>query len=409
MGHNASQGCQKCTVRGRRINNRLCFFGPNYPKRTDFEFRTRNIAAHHKEYSILEQMPINMIDDFVVAEDLHLFHLGVMKKCILMWKEGPTESIKKWTDDEIKTLNRMLKSINNDMPTEIHRSLRDINYIKHWKGCELRTFLLYVGPIVLKYVIKQDEYKHFIKLFCAVTLCSTDTYLNNNKRGISNLIRVLFNEYVEEFGELYGIEFISSNVHNLKHVIDDILKFGNLTKISAYCFENCLAALKLRLRNCNRPLEQISRRISELNLDYRVPIDFEEMDSVKDPLLKNPIENEAGAQVFSQILFGSNVLLNSQKNADKWFLTDSGNVIEFHFCLKRNAEHFLYGSGVENLESFFTQPITSTKINIFLVSKENASRRSAIQPYNIQNVKAKMICIRDDGKMVFMPLLHTLK
>lgn len=84
-------------------------------------------------------------------------------------------------------------------------------------------------------------------------------------------------------------------------------------------------------------------------------------------------------------------------------------MIEFHFCLKRNAEHFLYGSGVENLESFLTQPITSTKINIFLVSEENVSRRSAIQPYNIQNVKAKMICIRDDGKMVFMPLLHTLK
>lgn len=321
VNHNAAQGCQKCTITGKYMKNRICFPGTNYSKRTDIEFRTRAIATHHREYSILERLPMNMIDDFIVAEDLHLFHLGLMKKCILMWKDGRSKTVRKWTEVDIRKLNEMLKNINNDMPTDIHRSVRSIDCFNFWKGNELRTFLLYIGAVVLKYVISQAEYKHFMKLFCGVTLCSTDTYLNNNKHGIGKLVRELFDEYVEEFEDLYGTEFISSNVHNLTHVIDDVLKFGNLTKISAYGFENCLGGLKLRLRNCNKPLEQISRRISELNLNYRESIDSEQMNSNNEPIIKNPIVDNfvAGVQVFSQILFGSNVFLVSRKFADKWF------------------------------------------------------------------------------------------
>lgn len=144
VNHNATQGCQKCTVRGRRINNRVCYAGTNYPVRTNSEFRSRAIPKHHREDSIVERLPINMIEDFVIADELHLLHLGVMKKCLLMWKDGQVNSSEKWTHANVRTLNEMLKSINNDMPTDIHRSVRGIDCIKFWKGTELRTFLLYL-------------------------------------------------------------------------------------------------------------------------------------------------------------------------------------------------------------------------------------------------------------------------
>lgn len=404
MHHNAVEGCQKCTTSGERKNNRTCFPRINCTKRTNVEFRNRAIPAHHREYSILERIPIDMIDDFVVADDLHLFHLGLMKKCILMWKEGRTKSAHKWTDTDIRKLNEMLKNINRDMPADIHRSVRSVDCFKFWKGTELRAFLLYIGVVVLKHVLNQTEYCHFIKLFCAVTLCSTDKYLNRNKEKISKLVRECFDEYIEEFIDLYGIEYVSSNVHNLTHVMDDVVRFGNLSKISAYPFENCLAGLKLRLRNCNRPLEQISRRISELNLDYRDPIDFDQNDFINEPILNYSFEN-AGEQVFSQIVFGTNSLLNCRKFGDKWFLTDSGKVIEFHFALKRNANYLLYGSCIENLENFFTQPFNSE--NIYVFSAKN--KKSEPNYYNIQNVMAKLICIRNNEELIFIPLLHTLK
>lgn len=400
MNHNAVEGCQKCTISGEWKNNRTCFPRTNCAKRTDFEFRNRAIPAHHREYSILERLPINMIDDFIVAEDLHLFHLGLMKKCIKIWKDGPT----KWSDTDIKKLNEMLKNMNSDMPTDIHRSLRSIDCFKFWKGSELRTFLLYVGPVVLKHILNEMEYHHFMKLFCAVTLCSTDKYLNKNKETMSQLIRECFDEYIEEFIDLYGIEYVSSNVHNLTHVMDDVSKFGNLTKISAYRYENCLGGFKLRLQTCNLPLEQISRRISESNLDYRDPIDYERNDFINDPILNYPFEN-AGEQVFRQIIFGANLLLNCRKFGDKWFLTDCGNVVEFHFALKRNAQYLIYGNCIEKKVNFFTQPFNSENIYIFAGKNE----KSVPNYYNIQNVMAKLICIRNNEELIFMPLLHTLK
>lgn len=402
VAHNATEGCQRCTVRGEKINNRMCYARTDCPKRTDMEFRNRTHPDHHNEFSVIEYLPIDLINDFVVADELHLLHLGVMRKCLWIWKDGLSNFEFNWTNDDIKNLNEMLKNVNSDMPTDINRSVRSIDHLKYWKGTELRTFLLYVGVVVLKNVLRKVEYDHFVKLFCAVTLCCTDKYINKNRTRISDLISDLFNEYIEEFVDIYGIEYISSNVHNLTHVIDDVSRFGNLTKISAYRFENSLAALKLRLRNCNRPLEQISRRIVELDLDFRNPIDLEENDT--EPILKNQFNNADG-NVFKQIIFGSDLLLNNQKFGDNFFLTCKGQVVEFHHALKRNNEYLLYGSSIKKLNDFFTQPFSSSKIYVFSAKDE----KSTPNYFKIENVMAKMICLRNGDEYIFIPMLHTLK
>lgn len=402
VNHNALKGCQRCTVTGQRVNNRTCFPRFDCSKMTNMEFRSKSFSGHHRETSILEQLPINMIDDFVIAEDLHLFHLGIMKKCIEFWKDGKSNLDYKWSDDDIADLNRMLNRINCDMPIEIHRSIRNIDCFKFWKGTEFRTFLLYVGIVVLKHCLRESEYIHFRKLFCAVTLCTTDKYMNKNKDKTSNLISILFNEYVEEFINLYGIEYVNSNVHNLIHVKDDILRFGNLTKISAYRFENCLAGLKLRIRTCNRPLEQISRRLSELDFDYH-PINVEQ---TFEPILRYPISIDENECAYNQIILGNDLVLNSRSFGDKWVLFDSGKVAEFHFCLKRNGKCFLYASCIENLNNFFTQPFSSKKIYIF----SGIYNLSAPAYYEFENIMAKMVCIRNsEEEFIFIPLLHTLK
>lgn len=48
--------------------------------RTDGEFRARMQPIHHKEYSIMEQLPIDMIKGFPTSDPLHLFELGIMKR-----------------------------------------------------------------------------------------------------------------------------------------------------------------------------------------------------------------------------------------------------------------------------------------------------------------------------------------
>lgn len=111
MHHNAIEGCQKCTISGQRIKNRMSFHRTGCEKRSDLEFRNRQIPAHHREYSILEQLPIDMVDDFVTSDDLHLLHLGLMKKCLLMWRDGENNFAYKWSRNDIIKLNETLRNI----------------------------------------------------------------------------------------------------------------------------------------------------------------------------------------------------------------------------------------------------------------------------------------------------------
>lgn len=48
--------------------------------RTDTQFRDRSQIEHHRELSVLERLPIDMIKDFVTSDSLHLIDLGIVKR-----------------------------------------------------------------------------------------------------------------------------------------------------------------------------------------------------------------------------------------------------------------------------------------------------------------------------------------
>lgn len=128
----------------------------------------------------------------------------------------------------------------------IVQSVRGLDTLTFWKGLEFRTFLLYIGPVVLKDILPEDAYSHFLQLFCAIRICSCQRLFN-----ISEYVQVadsLIRDFIEEYICIYGIDSISSNVHNLSHLIDDVKRFGILPKISAYPFENMLYFLKNLVR-----------------------------------------------------------------------------------------------------------------------------------------------------------------
>lgn len=87
VNFNHRHGCQKCTLQGTHLNSRMSFYRlpDDYSNRetylrTDENFRNRLTPEHHRELSILEELPIDMIIVFVIADQLHLLHLGVMKR-----------------------------------------------------------------------------------------------------------------------------------------------------------------------------------------------------------------------------------------------------------------------------------------------------------------------------------------
>lgn len=59
---------------------------------------------------------------------------------------------------------------------------------------------------------------------------------------------------------------MSSNIHNLSHIVNDVNRFGSLPSLSAYPFERMLFRIKYLLRkgDHDQPLPQVANRIQEL-------------------------------------------------------------------------------------------------------------------------------------------------
>jgi len=72
--------------------------------------------------------------------------------------------------------------------------------------------------------------------------------------------------YVHKFGEIYGEEFLSHNIHALLHLCDDYSKFGLLDNCSCFPYENFMLTLKRMVRSNAKPLQQVIKRYEEFIL-----------------------------------------------------------------------------------------------------------------------------------------------
>ncbi|XP_062537702.1 uncharacterized protein LOC134206033 [Armigeres subalbatus] len=80
---NAKNGCLKCTINGEysHISRTVVFPSLHCSLRTDELFRQKAYGNHHssQDTPLLRIPGLDMIQDFVVADPLHLLELGVMK------------------------------------------------------------------------------------------------------------------------------------------------------------------------------------------------------------------------------------------------------------------------------------------------------------------------------------------
>lgn len=393
VNFNGANGCQKCETTGE-FKNRMSFPVLNDSLRTNESFRNRSQAAHHKEYSILEELPINMVDCFPVSDSLHLIEHGVMKKNLLVWLNGKTLSDFKIKKEELKALNQDIYFANKEMCSDIKRSTRSIDYIKYWKATEFRTFLLYIGPILLRDRLPFEIYEHFLLLFCAVRICSCQLYVK-----IFPLAEKLFLEYVENYILIYGRDHIVSNIHNLIHVFNDVKTLGNLNTISAYKFEDCLGQLKKRVKTCNLPVEQIARRIFEFAQNIEFNIASFDQNKFR-PILKY----ENNSKEFKYILISPNVFLSTKKIGDSFFMTHDKIIVKMNYAKKFNEEFFINGAPFLTQKNFFDLPFSSSFIDIYLSSDQKGNN----QFFNINRIKCKMFRLSYKEEFVFMPILHSL-
>lgn len=180
---------------------------------------------------------------------MHLIFLGVVKKMINLWVKERKGNHFKLSAYQIGEISNNILKIRNTICTDFNRKPRPLNMFTDWKATEFRTYLLYIGPVVLKEYLPEANYLHFLILTCATTICLSEKY-----KHLLGVARRLFDFFVTKFAELYGCSSISYNIHTLKHIVDDTEEFGVLDNFSCFPYENKLQEIKRLLRGNYSPL-----------------------------------------------------------------------------------------------------------------------------------------------------------
>lgn len=370
-------------------------------KRTDAEFRSGAYDKHYQIYKLREngklkrtpvvspllQLPIDIVEDVIVADSLHLLHLGIMKRLILSYKDGHNGSDEsRWTNSVVESICNILKTIK--LPREIHRPVRGVDCVNHWKASECASFLHYIGIVLLKHFISNDHFQNFANLFCAVTICSSSYY----KRFLP-VAQKLFEEFISNYYIFFNS--ITSNVHNLVHVVEEVTRFGPLPTISSYPFENHLFQIKKLVRSGKLPLHQIVNRVTERYTFKPVT----NQTTYEYPLLKYAFKSDQSKFSFISL---SNEFTLTTSFSDKWFLTRGRQIV----AMKYADTNGIYGSEILVFSNLFDYPLISPCINVF--TTVNDYKFHNVKQYKLDEILCKLVAVVVYEETAFIPLLHTL-
>ncbi|XP_032790823.2 uncharacterized protein LOC116927889 [Daphnia magna] len=272
--HNAYYGCRKCTTRGTWVGNiitsssqaktagRVTYSELDAPLRTDESFRTRAQLKHHNKdgkKSIMEELLQDVIGD-VVLDYMHLVCIGFRKKELKEWVFGKFDHLR-FSVQTSREISAFLIGIGVYIPSDFPRTPRSLLELPRWKATEMRLDLLYICPVAYKPHLNEERYNHMMLLHVAVKILVNRDMCQIYAPYAESLLRL----YVTNSGKLYCAKFVTFNVHSLIHLANDVRKHGCLDDFSSFPFENKLQKMKNLLRRSGRPLQQIVRRLEEID------------------------------------------------------------------------------------------------------------------------------------------------
>ena len=268
FGHTGYNACERCQVKGSRDSNRTVYNDDiSYPLRKKEDFNHFLYINSHQ----VQLSPLVKIDDFdcikgFILDYMHLVCLGITKRILIFLKSGPR--ICKLSNSQVLEISAKLISFNGKLPSDFAKQPRSLEDLLFWKATEFREFLLYLGVIVLKGIVSDAIYEHFLTFSIAMRiLLSENDEFRSYYLDYANNLLVYF---CKKAKFLYGNTFCVYNVHCITHVHDDVKNFGcSLNKLSSFPFENYMQTLKKYIKNSKSPIVQVAKHLSELeNLHF---------------------------------------------------------------------------------------------------------------------------------------------
>lgn len=399
--HGGYSSCDKCTEYGSYVDGRVILpIKNNASKRTDLTFYEQTDETHHLGVSPLTDLKIGLVSNFPI-DYMHAVCLGVMRKLLNSWIGGNLKV--RLSSLLVKTLSDQLLSLTSFIPAEINRKPRAIKDLARWKATEFRTFLLYLGPLVLKDILDIGVYENFLLFHCAISiLCSNYLIKKIGVKTANKLLR----EFVIHCEQIYGKQYLVYNVHILIHLCDDANVFGNLDMFSAFPFENFLGQLKKLVKGPYKPLHQVYGRLIE-GLNNIQAISQSSIEFLYEHNSGPLLNFNTNYKQFKKVIFNDFLLTNCDfSKADCYFLTKDRNVVKIYNIVSNKCDdNFLIGKYFTECSSLYDYPFSSSYLNIY----ELRGGFSNLQKWAFSDIATKCIIFPSSQKNIFVsfPLLHT--
>ncbi|KAJ8687794.1 hypothetical protein QAD02_023588 [Eretmocerus hayati] len=400
VNHGAYYACERCLVPGYDYMNRIVYPFRNDEKRTSESFKNRENPLHHHGKSPLEKLkkPLNLVLLFIL-DIMHLNYQGNMKKLLKTWFSSDS----KVTREKLLRVSLRLVNLKNQIPSEFQRSTRSVEDVSKYTANEFREILLYTGPFVLKDILDEKEYKHFLLFHTGSRiLCSSELYKKYTPCA---------KEYLQRFTvlteSLYGLEFASLTNHSLAHLTDDVENMDcPASFLTAFPYENDLGELKRSIRSGNRPIAQICTKIErDLEFNLKKATVTTELQILKSKQVDNLLH-------IQKIKFKNYQF--SVKRPDNMILFKDGSIVEIKSMLSSSvttdpSKVFILGEQIKILEPAFNYPTCSSLLREYCVERGESGD---LVKFSLADMQCKYCLFeifelpRDGKKLYAVPLLH---
>lgn len=379
---NSFRGCGVCCQLGEWEGRTVWPYKKEWELRTDERFANFGYDQHQLGQSLLsEHLKIGLVSQ-VPLDYMHLVCLGVMKRIIKCWIGPKCPRQTKLPLTALTVISSRLLAMNKYLPNcnEFRRRPRPIEDFRFWKATEFRSFLLYLGPVVLSGVLSHNVYMHFLTFSIAIYIAA-DPALAKSSQWIA-YANDLLHCFVKRTECIYGKQMMVYNLHSCLHLMGDVANFGCLDNFSAFPFENYMQKIKGMVRGPSKQLQQVCKRLSELQEN-----DFGN-NSKKQDVIRT--KNGQIFQLQSPSVAG-NVII-SIKEPDNCFLLDSQRIILISKIEKISDHDFIFScSEMLNKSDFFTRPLPSSRLSIFKISPNVDHSPTTFQVNSREIVKKCML------------------
>ena len=398
-GCGSKKGCERCCVIGRKVLGRMTFKSVDCKLRSDHSFRTQEDFKHQKGGSPFLRTDLDMIFSFPL-DGMHLIYLGVVKRILDILNGDPNMGYKRKINgdsrkklaynfcyldrEERNKFNQLILHLRHYLPKEFNRKGDTLDKLSNWKATEYRLFLLYTGPVILKEVLSEEFYNHFLYLHGAITILASPNIFRlseDKKNKWIDFANQCLKYYVQKFGDLFGEHHLVYNVHSLIHLAEDCKIHGDIESFSAFVFESYLGFLKSQLGGKRRELSELRNKIHILH-------SFSEPKPKKCSAFKvEGIIPGSKKDCYCRIKKGVVIKINS---------VNGDNVFGQQFVI----------SNVNNEANFYEKPFKSSVFGIYQSTSVGEE-----QIWNINEFEGASKCVvfKLNGNFVIFPLLHVKK